>query len=124
MLREETQTQETTPESRHDMLRLHIADHAALHDAYMDFIADGGLFVPTARDYALGDRVFVLLRLFDDPEPLPLATTVVWLTPHHAQSQRAQGIGLRFDATDNPARARIEHCLAGHFDNARLTHTL
>lgn len=117
-----------TPEAEqgggHGILRLHIPDRLALHDAYMDFVAEGGLFVPTDADYALGQRVFVLLRLPDDPAPLPLATTVVWLTPVHAQGRRAQGIGLRFDAVDNPARARIEGILGGHFDNTRLTHTL
>lgn len=120
---EETQ-QNGTRTAEQGILRLHIPDRQALHDAYMDFVADGGLFVPGAGDYALGQRVFVLLRLLDDPAPLPLATTVVWLTPVHAQGRRAQGIGLRFDAVDNPARARIEGILDGHFDNTRLTHTL
>src|SRR3712207_8023270 len=35
--------------------------------------ADGGVFIPTTRDYKLGDDVYVLLSLPDDPQRYPVA---------------------------------------------------
>jgi type IV pilus assembly protein PilZ len=36
--------------------------------AYMPFIAGGGLFVPSTKDYSLGDEVYLLVKLLDDSQ--------------------------------------------------------
>ena len=46
----------------------------------MSFLQNVGLFVPTTRPYRLGDEVFLLLTLMDEPEKLPVAGRVVWIT--------------------------------------------
>ena len=41
------------------VLALAIQDKSVLYGAYMSFLKNGGLFVPTARSYRLGDEVFL-----------------------------------------------------------------
>jgi type IV pilus assembly protein PilZ len=111
---------------RPSVLSLNINSKSALYAAYMPFIKRGGLFIPTTRNYALGDEIFMLLTLMDEPARLPIAGTVVWVTPAGAQGNRNQGIGVQFSADDSgtAARSRIESILAGHLSSSRPTHTI
>jgi type IV pilus assembly protein PilZ len=109
---------------KHGILSLSIKEVGVLYSAYMPFLENGGLFIPTRKQYELGDEVFVLLNLMDEPERIPLAGTVVWITPPNAQGNRAQGIGIRFNDKDNPARNKIEKYLTGMLNSGRVTHTL
>jgi type IV pilus assembly protein PilZ len=51
-----------------EVLSLTLADQAALHKAYMPFLARGGLFVATQKPYRLGDEVLLMLSLMGEPE--------------------------------------------------------
>ena len=62
------------------VLTLTIQDKSVLSGAYMSLLQNGGLFVPTTRPYRLGDEFFLLLTLMDEPEKLPVAGRVVWIT--------------------------------------------
>ena len=109
-----------------DMLSVTIEDEAVLHAAYMPFVVNGGLFIPTAERYQLGDEVFVLLRLLDEPAGIPLAGKVVWITPEGARGGAAAGVGVQFNDADDLVRRRIEERLkglGGAFD-ARPTYTM
>ena len=53
------------PTPRQGILTLTIKDKSALYVAYMPFIKNGGLFIPTSKPYRLGDEVFILLTLMD-----------------------------------------------------------
>jgi type IV pilus assembly protein PilZ len=114
------------PASRAGMLSLSIKEKAALYAAYMPFLKSGGLFVPTNRAHQMGDQVYMLLSLMDDPSKIPLSGKVVWITPPGAQGNRQQGIGVQFD--DNEAaqavRAKIEAILGNAMKATRQTHTL
>ena len=46
----------------------------------------GGMFVPTTRPYELGDDVYLILTLLDDPTRIPVAGKVVWISPAAAIS--------------------------------------
>ena len=48
------------------ILSLNIKDKSALYSAYMPYVKNGGLFIPTSKQYMLGDEVFMLLSLMDD----------------------------------------------------------
>ncbi|MGB1192095.1 MAG: PilZ domain-containing protein, partial [Pseudomonadales bacterium] len=67
------------------ILSLTIKDKAVLYAAFMPFVENGGLFIPTNKQYAIGDEVFMLLNLMDEPEKIPVAGKVIWITPKHAQ---------------------------------------
>jgi type IV pilus assembly protein PilZ len=91
----------------------------------MPFVKGGGLFIPTKKEYQLGDEVFMLLTLMDDPEKIPVAGKIVWITPVGAQGNRAAGIGVQFSSQDEgAARNKIEGYLAGALDSDRPTHTM
>ena len=106
------------------MLTLNIKDKSALYASYMPFIKNGGLFIPTNKQYRLGDEVFLLLTLMDGADRLPVAGKVVWLTPRGAQGKRQQGIGVQFSSVDNgETQKKIETYLAGVAAD-RPTHTM
>ena len=109
---------------RSGILSLTIKDKSVLYAAYMPFIRDGGLFIPTSKQYQLGDEVFMLLKLMEEPEKIPVAGKVVWITPKGAQGNRAAGIGVQFSEGDTLARNKIETYLAGALKSDRPTHTM
>ena len=111
---------------RPSVLSLNINSKSALYAAYMPFLRHGGIFIPTSRSYSIGDEVFMLLALMEDPSKLPIAGTVVWVTPPGAQNSKAQGIGVHFknDESGVDARRKIEGLLGGVMQSARPTHTM
>ena len=66
---------------RPSVLSLNINSKSALYAAFMPLLRNGGIFIPTTRSYNIGDEIFMLLSLMDDPAKLPIAGTVVWITP-------------------------------------------
>jgi type IV pilus assembly protein PilZ len=111
--------------ARQGILSLTIKDKNALYAAYMPYIKSGGLFIPTNKVYNLGDEVFMLLSLMDESEKLPVAGTIIWITPKGAQGARAAGIGVQFSDQDSGiAQKKIETYLAGALSADRPTHTM
>jgi type IV pilus assembly protein PilZ len=109
---------------RNGILSLTIKDKAVLYSAYMPYLQHGGLFVPTNKEYKIGDEVFMLLNLMDEPDKIPIAGKVVWITPKGAQGNRTAGIGVQFSEEDANANAKIENHLAGSLESDRPTHTM
>lgn len=93
---------------RPSVMQLNIKDKAALHAAYIPFFADGGIFVPTAREYRLGDDVYVLLSLPDEPQRYPVAGRVAWVTPARAGGNRTQGVGVQFPKDDKSLQLKLK----------------
>ena len=110
--------------SKPGLLTLTIKDKSALYLAYMPFVVNGGLFIPTNSSYRLGDEVFMLLNLMGEEEKIPVAGTVIWMTPKGAQGKRTAGIGVQFNDQDDVARSKIETYLAGALQSDRHTHTM
>jgi type IV pilus assembly protein PilZ len=110
--------------ARNGILSLTIKDKNVLYAAYMPFVKNGGMFIPTNKSYKLGDEVFMLLSLMDEPEKIPVAGKVVWVTPRGAQGNRAAGIGVQFSDQDNTAINKIETYLAGMLGSDKPTHTM
>ncbi|PZN80948.1 MAG: pilus assembly protein PilZ [Candidatus Methylumidiphilus alinenensis] len=116
---------EDQTEGRGGILSLTIRDKNALYAAYMPFVQNGGLFIPTNKSYQLGDDVFILLNLMDEPERIPVAGKVIWVTPRNSEGYRSTGIGVQFSDKDNGiTRNRIENYLAGALESDRTTHTM
>ncbi|MEN8174289.1 MAG: PilZ domain-containing protein [Pseudomonadota bacterium] len=114
-----------TVKSRQQMLSLHLRDKNSLYAAYMPFLQNGGLFVPTHESYELADEVFVLLTLPEQPDKIPVAGRVAWKTPVGAVGNRIPGIGVQFSERDGPrVRNLIETLLAGRLEQDKPTHTL
>ena len=104
-------TSPSTP--RPSVIQLSIKEKAALYAAYIPAFTDGGVFIPTARDYALGDDVYVLLSLPEDVQRYPVAGKVAWVTPAKAAGGRTQGVGIKFPKDDKSQalKKKIEELL-------------
>ena len=110
--------------AKHAILSLTITDKAVLYAAYMPFLKNGGLFIPSTRGYEIGSQVFMLLKLMDDEERLPLTGTVAWIKPGLAQGNRSAGVGIHFNDVKSGVRHRIESILAGSLNSDKPTKTM
>ena len=107
------------------VLSLAIKEKSALYAAFMPYIKGGGLFIPTNKAYKIGEEVFMLLSLVDEPVKLKVVGKVVWITPT-ASANRPQGIGVQFSEKDGglEVRNKIESILGGTLKSNRATHTM
>jgi len=112
--------------ARPSVIQLSIKEKAALYAAYIPLFADGGIFIPSSRDYRLGDDVYVLLSLPDDPQRYPVAGKVAWITPSKASGSRTQGVGIRFPADEKSRllKLKIEEILGASLGSDRATQTI
>ena len=111
---------------RPSVMQLAIKEKAALYAAYIPMFAEGGVFVPTQREYRLGDDVYVLLTLPDEPQRYPVAGRVAWITPARASGNRTQGIGIQFPKDEKSAelKAKIENILGAALSSDKATQTV
>jgi type IV pilus assembly protein PilZ len=106
-------------------LTLSIKDRGVLYTAYMSFLKEGGLFIPTKRTFSMSEPVLMLLTLMDEQESFTVNGAVVWITPEGAQGNRAAGIGVQFTGeAGQRVRNKIETYLAGTLKSEKPTHTL
>jgi type IV pilus assembly protein PilZ len=111
---------------RPSVVQLALKEKAALYAAYIPLFQEGGIFVPSVRDYKLGDDVYVLLTLPEDPQRYPVAGKVAWITPPRASGNRTQGVGVRFpsDEKSRQLKFKIEEILGAHLASDRPTQTI
>ncbi|MBP6851549.1 MAG: PilZ domain-containing protein [Rhodoferax sp.] len=117
----------TSPTSpRPSVIQLAIKEKAALYAAYIPLFAEGGIFIPTAREYKLGDDIYVLLSLPEDPQRYPVAGKVAWVTPAKAAGSRTQGVGIQFpkDEKSKLLKLKIEEILGATIGADRPTQTI
>lgn len=116
---------EEKKEVKRGILSLSIKDKDALYSAYMPFVQNGGLFIPTSRPYQYGDEVFILISLMEEEEKLPVAANIVWITPKGPGNYRSAGIGVQFSDEDKGMiRGKIETYLAGTSERLQATNTM
>ncbi|ROS00054.1 type IV pilus assembly protein PilZ [Sinobacterium caligoides] len=106
------------------IMSLAIKDKSELYAAYMPFLKNGGLFIPTTKAFDLGDEVFMLLTLMEEAEKIPVSGKVIWLTPTGSHGARPVGIGVQFADHDDLAVNKIETYLAGSLESDRPTNTM
>jgi type IV pilus assembly protein PilZ len=111
---------------RPSVIQLVFREKGALYAAYIPLLTDGGLFVPTAREYRLGEDIYLLLSLPDDPQRYPVAGKVAWITPSNASGGRTQGVGVRFPADEKTRglKLKIEEILGTSISSSKPTQTL
>ena len=116
----------STPKApKQGVMSLTIRDKNTLLAAYMPYLKDGGIFIPTDKSLELGDEVFLLLSLMDEPQRYPVTGKVVWITPRAALGGRRAGIGIQFSGLEgNNVQKKIETYLAGALKADRATDTL
>lgn len=105
------------------ILSLSIKDKQGLYAAYMPYLTNGGLFIPTDKEYHIGEEVFMLVSLMDD-EKMPIAGKVVWVTPVGAEGGKKPGIGVELTEKHANVVQKIETYLAGAIESDRPTNTM
>ena len=112
--------------SRPSVIQLVFREKGALYAAYVPILANGGIFVPSTRPYKLGDDVYLLLSLPDDPQRYPIAGKVAWITPANAAGGRTQGVAVSFsnDEKVRVLRQKIEAILGTQMQSAKPTQTI
>lgn len=112
--------------ARPSVVQLAIKEKAALYAAYIPLFTEGGIFIPTSREYQLGDDIYVLLTLPEDTQRYPVAGKVAWITPAKAAGSRTQGVGVRFpsDEKSRQLKLKIEEILGAHLASDRPTQTI
>jgi type IV pilus assembly protein PilZ len=115
-----------TGAARPSVIQLVFREKGALYAAYMPVFSDGGLFVPTTREYKLGEDIYLLLSLPEDPQRYPVAGKVGWITPANASGGRTQGVGVRFpsDEKTRTLKLKIEEVLGTSISSAKPTQTI
>jgi type IV pilus assembly protein PilZ len=112
--------------ARSGLIQLNFKEKGALYAAYISFFEDGGIFFSTNRDYKLGEDVYLLMTLPDDPQRYTVHCRVAWLTPPNAPGGRTPGVGVRFsnDEKARILRIRIEELLGTAIQSGKPTQTI
>ncbi len=112
--------------ARPSVMQLVFRERGALFAAFIPLFAEGGLFVPTSRSYQLGEDLYLLLSLPEDPQRYPVAGKVSWITPANASGGRTQGVGVRFPADEKSRllKLKIEEMLGTQISSSKPTQTL
>jgi type IV pilus assembly protein PilZ len=112
--------------ARPSVIQLVFREKGALYAAYIPLFTEGGLFVPTTREYRLGEDIYLLLSLPDDPQRYPVAGKVAWITPANASAGRTQGVGVRFPNDDKTRilKLKIEEFLGTSISSTKPTQTI
>lgn len=116
----------TASATRPSVIQLVFREKGALYAAYIPAFTEGGLFVPTSREYTLGDDIYLLLSLPEDNQRYPVAGKIAWITPANASGGRTQGVGVRFPGDDKTRllRVKIEQILGTNISSSKPTQTL
>ena len=116
----------TPSTARPSVIQLVFREKGALYAAYIPRFTVGGLIVPTTREYKLGEDIYLLLSLPDDPQRYPVAGKVSWITPANASAGRTQGVGVRFpsDEKTRHLKQKIEEILGTSLSSAKPTQTI
>lgn len=119
-------TSKPSAAARPSVVQLSIKEKAALYAAYIPLFTTGGIFVPTTREYQLGDDMYVLLTLPEDTERYPITGKVAWITPAKGSGNRSQGVGIRFppDEKSRLLKLKIEEILGTQLGSERPTQTI
>lgn len=105
------------------IMSLALRDQMAMFNAYMPFVKGGGLFVETTKQFALGDEVFLLVEFMDQPEPIPVAASVIWVTPRGSTTYKP-GIGIQLTEENRDLMNSIETQVAEMLKSTKPTFTM
>ena len=96
-----------------------------LHSSYMPFVKGGGIFIATEKTFELGDEVFLLLTLLDDPERFAITGKVIWINYRTTPGGRQMGVGIQFSGMEGAnLQKKIDTLLGGYTRADQPTNTM
>lgn len=81
-------------------LTYQFADLTALKRAFMPFVQDGGIFIPTDQVFHLKDMVTIAITLPESDHTFVLTGEIIWMTPASTQHP---GIGIQCNSDEGGA---------------------
>ncbi len=92
-----------------------INDAGDLYRCFIPFIERGGLFIPTAEAFTMGETVELQLDFLG--KEWRIEAPVVWMTPDSAVDQsHPKGVGLQFQEEHQAYCGEIDTMLVGYTD--------
>jgi type IV pilus assembly protein PilZ len=77
---------------------------SALKNAFMPFVRDCGIFIPTNDVFHLSDMVKVTITLPEDKQTYTFSGEIIWITPKSIHSShRHPGIGVQCSGDEGEA---------------------
>jgi len=70
-------------------------DLNALKNAFMPFVQDGGIFIPTDKIFHLNDSVKITVILPQTKQSFKFSGEVIWIMPKSAHNITQPGIGIQ-----------------------------
>lgn len=106
------------------IIQANIPDKETLYASYMPFIEGSGLFVPSRLSVKLGEEVFVVATLPDNPQKVPLKGKVVWVSQHQ-NGISVPGFGIQLSGEKGVYyKSEAEKILAGLKSEGRTSYTM
>ncbi len=106
------------------ILSLSIKDLKVLYTAFMPFISQGGLFIPTKKSFNMGDVLPLMISLMDENIKYSVNGKVIWITPNNVHN-RTPGIGVQFVGENaDKLYNKITNMLDKYSSNKEPTNTM
>ena len=109
------------------ILQLRLESKPIIYASYMSFLEYGGVFMPSADKFHMGEEVLLVLELVGArTDKLFIKTQVCWINSNPSASGRPKGVGLAFGSDESGLKAKtlFEAILTGLLHNERPTYTL
>ena len=111
--------------SKLPIIPLRFKTTSQLYKSFMPWFSNGGLFIPTAKRFKMGQEVLMMVILPEQTDKYPAVGVVSWVSPINATGHKKQGIGVAFTDQEGVAlRFRIEELLADKAHSNAPTYTL
>lgn len=112
-------------EERLPVIPLRYKNLNQLYKSFMPFVKNGGLFIPTAKPYHMGQEVLMLIRFPNEDFKTQAEGVVVWITPMDATNHKKQGVGIEFsDENGIIVLSKIKALLSERMGTDAPTYTL
>lgn len=101
-------------------------DLIALKRAYMPFVRDGGIFIPTDKLFQLGGLVKVTVTLPEENKQIfTFVGEVIWITPKSSSNLQHAGIGVQCNEDEGVAfRKAVQQLIAGVKETSGQSETM
>lgn len=113
-------------EKANNKLSYHYTNIESVKKAYMPFVYDGAIFIPTNQNFRIGDMVDVDITLPTSNMPISFSGEIIWYTPamNHDSSLQA-GIGVQFNGLNSDGiKELLNELLAAKTDAIDETDTM
>ena len=106
------------------LLQVNMHDRETLQNSYMPFIEGGGLFIPTKHPVKMGEEIFILATLPNQPQKIPITGKVVWIS-YKQSGIKPQGFGIQLTGEMGlQYKLEAEKILAGSMSTGRSSYTM